>query len=50
MSKLYSREDINIDGRLGYLEDALNEVFDRLAALERKTKPTKNVPKKKAGK
>lgn len=51
MSKLYSREDINIDKRLGYCEDALNEVFERLAALERKTKlrlPKK--PQKKVSK
>ena len=34
MSKL-SKEDININGRLGYLEDALNEIYERLAALER---------------
>lgn len=50
MSKLYSREDINIDKRLGYCEDALNEVFERLAALEAKTKPPKNVLKKKVSK
>ena len=50
MSKLYSREDINIDKRLGYCEDALNEAFERLAVLERKTKPPKNVLKKKVSK
>lgn len=39
MSKLYSKEDVNTDKRLGSLEDALIEVFERLEALERKTKP-----------
>ena len=46
MSKLYSKEDVNVDKRLGYIEDALNEVFARLEELERPTKKQKPAKKK----
>lgn len=38
MSKLYSKEDVNTDSRLGYLEDAINEIYERLAELEKTMK------------
>lgn len=47
MSKLYSKEDINVDKRLGYLEDALNEVFERLDQLERARSKAGKVLKRK---
>ena len=52
MSKLYSKEDVNVDKRLGSLEDALIEIFERLDALERKTKPLRllGLPSKKVSK
>ena len=51
MSKLYSKEDVNTDKRLGSLEDALIEVFERIEALERKTKPLRLLkPPKKLSK
>ena len=43
MSKLYSKEDVNTDKRLGCLEDALNEIYERLEELERKTKPLRRL-------
>jgi hypothetical protein len=50
MSKLYSKEDVNIDKRLGCAEDAISELYERVAALERKTKPLRLLkqPKKRA--
>lgn len=47
MSKLYSKEDINIDKRLGCLEDAITEIFERIEDLERKMKPLRLLQKPK---
>lgn len=47
MSKLYSKEDINSDKRLGCLEDAITEIFERIEDLERKMKPLRLLQKPK---
>ena len=47
MSKLYSKEDVNTDKRLGCLEDAISEIFERLDQLERARKQAAKVLKRK---